>query len=188
MAFVLPAIPMIAAAAGVAGAGISAYGAIQGGKATRDMMNYRAQIAQNNKTIAEQNAESTIQAGQAKAQATGMKGAAEGGRMKARQAASGVDVNTGSFVDVQEGQREAALLDVETVIHNADLRAYGYRAQAQNFEAESQLDRMAGEQAETAGKLKAASTILGAASSLGGKWTGGPVGGATNLDMMPDDV
>lgn len=168
MAFVAAA-PLLLSAAG---AGLSAYSAIQGGEARSGQLNYQAAVAENNKIVANQNAESAIEAGGAKAATTSMKGAAVGGSIKARQAASGVDVNTGSNVDVQEGQREAALLDTETVLHNADLQAYGYRSQAKNFEAEAQLDRSGADQAETAGYLKAGGGILGSASSLGFKWSG----------------
>jgi len=187
MAFVAAAAPLLA----VAGAGMSAYGAVQGGMAQKDAMNYRAQVAENNKIIAEQNAEASIKAGMAKASTQAMKGAAAGGKIKAAQAASGVDVNTGSFVDVQEGQREAALLDVETVMHNADLQAYGYRTQAKNFEAEAHLDRAAGKQAEKAGWIKGASSLLGGASSLGFKWTGdtGASGFTGELPAgLPEDI
>lgn len=168
MAFLAPlAVPLA-----VGGAGLSAFSSIQGGNAKAGQLNYQAAVAENNKIISEQNAESAIEAGGAKAATTSMKGAAEGGHIKARQAASGVDVNTGSNVEVQEGQREAALLDTETVLHNADLQAYGYRSQAKNFEAEAQLDRSGADQAETAGYLKAGGGLLSSASSLGFKWSG----------------
>lgn len=172
MAFVAPALPMIAAAGAIGSAGLSAYGAIQGGRATRDAQNYKAAVAMNNKVVAEQNAEGAINAGVAKGQAQGLKGRAVGGAIKAKQAASGVDVNSGSNVDVQEAQAEQSRLDVETVLHNADLAAYGYRTQATNFEAEAVMDKAAGEQAEKAGYIKAGTSLLGAASSLGWKWGG----------------
>lgn len=182
MAFVLPALA-------IAGAVTSAVGAIQQGGATKSMMSYRAAIADNNKKIAEQNAEGAINAGIAKGATTSMRGAATGGKIKARQSASGVDVNTGSFVDVQEGQREAAFLDTETVLHNADLQAYGYRTQAKNFEAEAQLDRAAGDQAQTAGYLKAGAGLLSSAGSLGYKWSGmqGDSGAGQPLSLDAQD-
>lgn len=171
MAFVAAA-PLVPLLLGGAGAGLSAYSAIQGGNAKSSQLNYQAAVAKNNAIISEQNAESAIEAGGAKAATTSMKGAAVGGSIKAKQAASGVDVNTGSNVDIQEGQREAALLDTEIVLHNADLQAYGYRSQAKNFEAEAGLAEAGADQAKTAGYLQAGAGILGSASSLGYKWGG----------------
>lgn len=155
-----------------AGAGVSAYGAISGGQAAKSAAYYRAAIAKNNQIIAEQNANSAIEAGSAKGQATALKGRAVGGAIKAKQAQSGVDVNTGSAVDVQEAQREQGQLDTETVLHNADLTAYGYRTQATNYAAESEIDKKTGDDAQSAGYLKAAGGLLSSAGSIGMKWNG----------------
>jgi len=187
LAFVAAAAPFLAAA----GAATTAYGAIQGGNATKSAMNYRAAVAKNNQIVAEQSAEEALEAGQAKAQATALKGRAIGGAIKAKQAASGVDVNTGSNVDVQEAQREGSQLDVETVLHNADLSAYGYRVQGKNFEAEAQLDKTAGDNAQKAGYLKAGGSLLSGASSVGMKWSGGlgtPGFTGELPDNLPEDI
>lgn len=149
MSFLLPALA-------IAGAGISAVGSIESGL-------YAGQVAKNNSTIATQNANYAREAGSEQATAQSIKGAAEGARIKTAQAANGVDVNSGSAVDVQEGQRETSRLDAETVLNNADLSAYGYTTQANNFDAQSQQD-VAG------GIFDAAGTLLGSASSIGGKW------------------
>lgn len=156
----------------VAGAGVSSYGAVQQGNATKSADYYKAQVAKNDQQIAEQNATGSIEAGEAKAQVVSLKGRAVGGAIKAKQAGSGVDVNTGSNVDVQTAQREQGQLDTETTLHNADLEAYGYRTQATNYAAESQLDISAGDQAQTAGYEKAAGGLLSSAGSLGFRWNG----------------
>jgi hypothetical protein len=187
MAFVAAAAPFLAAAS----AGTAAVGAVQGGIATKNAMNYRAAVAKNNQVIAEQNREYALQSGSAQAATQALKGRAVGGAIKAKQAASGVDVNTGSAVDVQEAQREQSQLDVETVLNNANLSAYGYRVKGDNYAAEAKMDEAAGEQAETAGYLKGAAGLLGAASSLGGKWSSGlgtPSDPAGPLPPMPEDI
>lgn len=171
MAFVA-ALPLIASVAGIAGAGVSAYGAIQSGNATKSAANYQAAVAKNNQVVAEQNAEGAIDAGEAKSQATALKGRAVGGQIKANQAGAGINVNEGSAVDVQEAQGEQSQLDVETVLHNADLSAYGYRVQGQNYGAEAVLDKATGTNAQEAGYLKAGGGLLSSASSLGFKWGG----------------
>lgn len=197
MAFAIPA-------AAIIGAGVSAYSAIQSGNASaansrfqQSSSTYQAQVAKNNELIANQNADYAEEAGTAQAQAVALKGRAVGGRIKANQAASGIDVNTGSAVDVQEAQHEGAQLDTETVLNNADLKAYGYRSQGANFAAESTLDTLtagqagrAASSAETGGYLKAAGGLLSSAGSIGGKWSGGlgTPGPITEFPAQPEDI
>jgi hypothetical protein len=126
MAFMAAAAPI----AGIVGAGISAIGTIEGGQATSNAAAYKAQVAKNNAIIADQNAQYSSNAGLASAAASSLKGAAAGGKVKATQAASGIDVNTGSAVNVQASERETNVLNSETVLNNADLQSYGYRAAA----------------------------------------------------------
>lgn len=148
MAFLAAAAPFLA----LAGAGVSAVGSIESGM-------YAGQVADNNATIATQNAEYATEAGSEQAAIVGRKGAAEAGRLKAQEGASGVDVNSGSNVDVQEGERETNLLDQLTVQNNAALSAYGYKTQAVDAKAQGQQDR-------AAAVFNAAGTLLGSAKSL----------------------
>lgn len=175
----------VSAALGGLGAATSAYGIYEGGQASKNASIYQAAVAHNNELIAGTNAERAIAAGNAQAHAVSLKGAATGGKIKTAQAASGIDVNTGSAVDVQEGQREQEKLDAETVMSNAQLQAYGYRTQAQNFAAESDLTTMKGEQAEIGADIGAFGSLLSNASSLGAKW--GSFGGdAGNFGGSPE--
>lgn len=167
----------------VASAVVGAAGSISSGIAAKNAADYQAAVANNNATIAQQNAEYAMKAGYAQAENQSRKGAANLGRIKTAQAASGVDVNSGSALDVQEGQRETNQLDTETVLNNAQLHAYGYRTQATNFEAESKLDTMKGEAAQTASYFKAGGDLLSSASSIGGKWTGSGGGSFTETPM-----
>ncbi len=170
MAF-LAAAPVLAGL-GIAGAGISAIGTISGGIANRNAASYQAAIANNNKIIAEQNAVRAEQAGNVQAEATSRKGAAQVAGIKVGQAASGLNVNKGTPVEVQAGQRETNQLDTETVLNNAQLHAYGYRTQATNFEAESKLDKAKADAAVPASVLSAGGGLLSSASSIGMKWNG----------------
>jgi hypothetical protein len=167
MAFAAP----LALIAGVAGAGISAAGTLESGAATANAANFSAQVAQNNATIANQNATYATAAGQAAAAAKGMAGAAAGGKVKAAQAANGVDVNTGSAVAVQEGQRETSKLDTETVLNNAELQAYGYRSQATGFQAQAGLESEEAAQAPIGADIGAAGGLLSGASGTAFKWS-----------------
>lgn len=178
MAFALPLLPAL----GLAGAGISAVGAVEQGAATSNMANYNAAVATNNATIANQNADYATTAGIAKAAATSLKGAAIGGRIKASQAANNIDVNTGSAKSVQVGQREISNLDTETVVNNAALENYGYRSQATGFEATAGLDEGEAAQAPIGADLSAGGSLLSNASSLGLKWQGAQAGQPLSLN------
>lgn len=90
---------------------------------------------------------------------------------KAALAASGIVTDSGSALDVQEGAREANVLDTATVLHNAQLEAYGYRSQASNFEAQKRLKILEGEQADAGpGTMAGLGTILSGVGSAGAKW------------------
>jgi hypothetical protein len=65
-------------AVGAVSAGISAVGAMNTAKAQSENAAYQAQVAKNNQTIASQNAEFSIQAGNAKAQDEALKNRGSG--------------------------------------------------------------------------------------------------------------
>ena len=163
-----------------------------GGQATKNASVYQAAVAHNNEIVAKQNADYAIAAGEKQAQDVSLKGAVTGGKLKTMQAASGLDVNKGSPVDVRVGQAEASKLDAETTLNNAALQAYGYRTQATNFEAEGALDKAKGDQALTGAEIGATGSLLSNASSVGFKWNqmlpgGGDFGGSPegNPNLVP---
>jgi len=155
MAFLAAAGPAL----GLLGAGASAIGTLEAGS-------YQSQVARNNAQIATQNAAYAVQAGRQQADIQSRKGAAQGAAVRAGLAASGVDVNSGSAADVQEGQRETSKLDAETVLNNAELQAYGYTTQATNYTEQASQD-------EEGAEFGAAGSLLSNASSLSFKWGGG---------------
>ena len=176
MAFVAAAAPFLA----MAGAGISAVSTISQGIATRNAANYQAQVAANNAIVAQQNATRAEQAGEAAAENQSRKGAAELAKVKVAQAASGIDVNTGSAVDVQAGERQTNQLETETVFQNDLMKAYGYRVNAENFKAEQGLETAKADEAVPASILSATGSLLSSASSLGSKWSSSSSGGPSS--------
>ena len=162
--------PIVAAVAGVIGTAVSAVGMIQSGQAQAKSASYAAQVARNNALIADKNANYAIQSGNAQEQQTGMQDRALLGAVVSGEAASGLDVNTGTTAQVQQGQREIGKLDQDTIAHNAAMEAYGYRTQSMNFSAQSSLDKSQAAQAGPAGIAGAAGGLLSGASSLADKW------------------
>lgn len=160
----------LSATLGTLGAVTSAVGTVAGGLATAGAASYQAQVARNNAEVERQNARQAIAAGQAQAAATSMKGAAQLGEIKASQAASGIDVNTGSAVDVQASERETNKLDSEVVLHNALLQNFGYRTQAVSDEAQAEMEDTKAIEAPIGAGLGAAGSLLSNASSISSKW------------------
>lgn len=156
---------------------LGTIGAVASGVGTLESGLYNGQVARNNAQIAGQNANYVEDAGFQQAENESLKSAATGGRIKAAQAANGIDVNTGSAVDVQAGQRGAGALDAETVLNNADLSAYGYRTQETNFEAQSQQDT-------TGGIYGAVGSFAEKASGINlSNWGGGASGDPTSYGI-----
>jgi len=154
------------------GALIQGIGSLENGIATGRAAAYEAQVARNNAIIAQQNAAAAGAAGGVQAQATSLRSAATGGLIKAGQAASNIDVNSGSAVEVQASQRQLGELDAETAMHNAALQAYGYQTQATGYTAQAGLYGAEAEQAPIGGVLDATGNLLSNASNIGFKWIG----------------
>lgn len=144
---------MCIATLAVIGAVVGAAGTVQEGL-------FNSEVAKNNAIVAGQNADYARASGAQQADVASMKGAAKVARIKTGQAAGNIDVNTGSAVDVQAGQREVNKLDVDTIINNAELQAYGYTVQQNNFEAQS-------DQAIASAVWGATGDLLSSASSMG---------------------
>lgn len=120
---------------------------------------YQGQVADNNAQIAKERGDYAKQAGSQTASIAAMKAAAEGADIKTAQAANGVDVNTGSASEVQSSHRIASELDVDTILHNANLEAYGYTVESDNLKNEANLSR-------TMGFVGAAGDLLTGASAV----------------------
>jgi hypothetical protein len=158
-------IPALAIYASAASAAVGAYGAASAASAKAQADAYNAKVAKANQQIALNNADSAAQSGEAQAGAEGEKSRANAGTIKANEAASGVDINSGSAVDVQASQASLGKLDALTIRTNAAKAAYGYQVQASGEGDTAQLDTSAASDAATAGEIGAGSSILGGVSS-----------------------
>jgi hypothetical protein len=143
------------------GAQIQAYGIEAQARAQAADLAYKAIVAENNAGIARQNAEMETQAGEIAAVNRGMKTRAVIGQTKAQQAASGVDVNVGSFINVRAAESELGMVDALTMRSNAAKKAWADTVQATSFEAESELDKTEGAQALASGQIAAEGAIYG---------------------------
>ena len=139
-----------------------AIGQFAQGEAKSSADKYNATIASNNAKIAEQNAEFKSREGEQQAAIEEQKTRAKVGAIQANQAAAGVDVNTGSAVDVRSSAASLGELNAITIRSNAAREAYGYQTQASNDKAQAAMD------SSMAGKDLMAGVIGGATTFLGG--------------------
>lgn len=167
----------------VAGAAASAYGAMQQAHAQSESGKYNAAVAQNNSTIAKQNADYAGATGEEQAAVQDQKNRAKIGALIANQGASGVDINSPSSIDVQQSAAETGQLDTMTIRADAARKAYGYELQASNNQAQAGLDTMQAKNAQEAGDISAVGGVLGAASKSSAftDWASG-----NSLNSEPD--
>ena len=157
----------------VAGSIMGAVGADFSADASSEAYKYKAGIALMNQRISKQNAAWAREAGDINAEMSGIKSRQQIGGTKVHQAASGLDVNTGTAAQVREDQGAVAKFDQDMIRYDASKTAYGYEAKAAADEAEAQMDMAASSNAKKAGKLGVISSILGGASSVADKWLTG---------------
>ncbi len=162
---------------GAVGMGASALGGIVGaagnimsGNASKQMYDYQAGIAQMNKNIALQDATYARAVGESEAQKSGMATRFTLGKIISAQSGSGIDVTSGSNKAVQESTQAIGTHDEAVIRSTAAKRAYGYEVEAAQDTAQGQVYQMAGRNAQTAGQIGAATSILGSVSSVSSKW------------------
>ena len=157
----------------LAGGITSAIGAEKTASATQQSYNYQAGVAQINSTIDLQNAEYARSQGETQAMQFGLKAGQQQAQIKTTQAASGLDVNSGSAAAVQSSQQTLTAIDTAQIRANAAKTAYDYDVKSTQDLNQSTLDVMAGNNAITAGNFQAASSILGSVGSVSSKWMQG---------------
>jgi hypothetical protein len=140
----------------LAGAGMSAYAQMQSA-------DYNAQVAKNNQITANQNASIALQQGQQQEEAQRIKTGSMVAAIGSQEAASGVNPNEGSALNVKASLAETEELDAQTIRYNANMQARNLTYQGAMYGSQAQLD-------QAQGGWGVASSILGGASSVSGKW------------------
>jgi hypothetical protein len=161
----------------LAGGITSAIGAEKTAAATQQSYNYQAGVAQINSQIDLQNADYARQQGETQSMQYGMKQSQQEAQIKVNQAASGLDVNSGSAVAVQQSQKTIGAIDTAQIRTNAAKVGYDYDVKSTMDLNQSTLDIMGGNNAIAAGNISAASSILGSVGSVSSKWMQGSQSG-----------
>lgn len=168
-------------------------------KAEKEVNALAQEVAERNAQIAEYNAEtariqmrteaalldvtaaSTEKLGRVAAGRLGSEATKLNSTQKVRQAASGVDIDSGSAVDVREGTAMMAALDMATIQNNAIREAWGLKQQAESqrfaasrlksdaesIRAQAKLDALASKHRERATFVTGAARAGGQVLELG---------------------
>ena len=174
------AVAIASVAASAVGAGVTAYSAEAAGAAQSKAADYQAQVALNNQKTANDNAALATAAGAAQEQQNAMKTRAEVGAQMAAEASSGLDVNSGSAVNVRASTSALGELSGLNIVNNAARQAYAYQTQSSNFGAQAQLDTMEASSATAAGNIGAAGSIIQGIGSSGSLYSNFQQTGAFN--------
>lgn len=127
-----------------------------------------AKIAEKNKAAAERAASDAIARGGLQASAIRHQGTRMIGAQRAGFAAQGVDISSGSALEIQGMTRVMSEYDAALAQNNAMREAWGYRTEGENFSAQAAA-------LKTAGTNQAIGTLLGgfgqAAASTAQAWS-----------------
>lgn len=166
-------IPIAAVAVSVIGTGVAAYSAYQQGQAASASASYQSQVAANNATLAQINAENARRdAALTEAQAASeqsisiRRSRALIGSQIASTAARGMLVDEGSALDIRSGTAEIANEEAQNIQQTGQRRAAQQRIQAFNYEQQAGMSGSQSHLYSGAADSAATSAWLGVGSSL----------------------
>lgn len=172
------AAPYVAAGSAVLGAASSLSSGQQQAAAGR----YNAALAERSATIAEGNAFAAERDANAEAARLSDQNRRRLASVTAAQGAAGADIASGSPLEVLADQLIEFRLDEEIVRWQGRLAGRGYREQASGLRSQAALDRAGARQAQRAGYVTAATTLLG---GLGRAASMFPASGGSGVSSTP---
>lgn len=143
---------------------LSAFGSGGSAAASAESGSYQAQVARNNQSIANSNADLAVIKGGQQVDISQQRTAQTIGAQRAGAGASGVDVNSGSPLRAQEDTARIGAMDAQTIQNNAARSAWGFKTQATNFGNEAAIDSAKGDQGAIA-------SLIGGGANFADKWS-----------------
>lgn len=122
-----------------AGMGMQAFGAYRNSQATKAAYGAQAEINRNNAIVAGWQAQDAIERGNKAASRSRMQTRQLKGTQRARMAANGVDLTTGSALEILTDTDYFGEIDATTIKDNAAREAWAIRNQAMGFTSEANL-------------------------------------------------
>lgn len=144
----------------IGSAAMSAVGAISQGNAAAAQQESAAAAARRNAIVADQNAQTALQASNANEEASRRKSAADMGRLRASLAENGVGLDSGTATDLTESSAMNAELDALNIRYGGQQQARDYKNQAALETAQAAQSSANAGAARTAGYLTAGASAL----------------------------
>lgn len=167
---------LASAGSSIMGGMMGAQGAKQEGQAAKDNAIFQAWMANINSEIEDRNAQMEMQNAETNSYNAGLEGRTALGKLGATQAASGVDINSGSFVNTRQSVENASLQNESNIRFEGANKYYGFKMQAWQDRAQAMMDLLEGKNAEKAAGIKARASMIsgigGAVSGLAGMFNG----------------
>lgn len=138
----------------------------QAASAQAAQANYQAQVAENNRITSERLAADAEQRGELDVRRHRQQVEQLKGRQVAALAASGVDVASGSPLDVLADTAGLGAIDAQTIRHNAAREAWQHRVQGSNQRNQAELLRFQADNTSSG----AAGTLLTGIGGIADKW------------------
>ncbi|UOF81249.1 internal virion protein B [Caudoviricetes sp.] len=137
-------------------------------EATQQAAQYNAQIADNNAVIAERNVrQAQLEVGR-EIQQQQMKTSQLIGTQRALYGASGLDINFGTPLAVQQSSQMMGNQEVLALQDKSKAKERAFRQQGADFTNQANMYRMSSVNAGKAGQISAVSGLLGTASNVAG--------------------
>lgn len=162
------------------GASLGAIGAYSSARSQQSSLNYEAGVADFNARQAETQAQIALDQGQYTVNQLRRAAAANKGSARQSLATSGVDLTTGSAVDVLTSLDAMAEMDVNQAEVNAVREAWGIRAQRVNYENEARSKRAGAKGINP--WMSAATSLIGSAASISSSYASLNKSGAFSKD------
>jgi len=166
MAMAAPAVGVAAGAAAGGGAATAAtimtvMATLYAAYAQKQASDFQAAVAKRNADAQNEMARDAAARGLNEGVRVGLAGGAVRGAMRAGFGASGVEVGSGSPLDVLSDAAMFNELDKQTAKSNAEREAYALRVGAGNYLAQSEIDRRRGTMAATGTILSGSAQVAG---------------------------
>ncbi len=152
------------------GVAMSVLGQVQAGQAAQASGEFNAAVARNNAQAARDAAGVEHAIGKVKSAKAQLAARQAAGLARAGGAGRGVDVNTGSILDLIEDETLAGQLASDTIKNNTARRVQALTFQSSNFDAQSGLLLAEGSNAASAANIGAFGTLATGGSKVATKW------------------
>lgn len=182
-------VSLVSAAASTA---MGVVSGVQQANAAKAQMNYQADVNKRNAKIAQANADMKRQEGIEESRLQKIRNLQKVGAQQAAMAANGIDVSSGTALDVVEDTAAMGELDALTTRYNAETQAQAYERQANNLTNQANMDIISGQNAYKSGMTGAIGSGfkgLGDTASVASRWyTPNSIGTTRNIGQVSGGV